>query len=118
MSTNHKAVLEQANAAITDGDVEGFLALCTDDTEWTFVGDRTLMGKDAVRRWMADAYREPPKFRVERMIAEDEFVTAIGEITLKDEHGKAAHHAYCDVWRFENGRMAALQAYVIERGAT
>jgi uncharacterized protein len=116
MSDTNKAVLTKANEAISQGDFEGFLAFCTEDTEWTFVGDRTLKGKEAVRRWMADAYREPPTFRVDRMIAGDDYVTALGEITLKDEDGKTADHSYCDVWRFQDGRMAELHAFVIETG--
>lgn len=117
MSTRYnKAVLTKANEAISAGDYEAALAFCTEDTEWNFVGDRTLKGKEAVRRYMAEAYREPPVFRVDRMIAEDDFLTAIGEITLKDDDGKATDYSYCDVWRFHDGRMAELHAFVIETG--
>lgn len=116
MSETHKKVLENANAAIAAGNYEEFLTFCTEDTEWTFVGDRTVIGKEAVRQWMATTYREPPRFKVDRMIAEGDFVAALGEITLKDNEGKTAHHAYCDVWRFRGGRMAELRAFVIETG--
>lgn len=116
MPENHKEILQKANAAILQGDYEGFLAFCTEDTEWTFVGDKTLKGKQAVREWMADEYQEPPKFEVHHLVAENGFVAALGEITLKDEAGKDARHAYCDVWRFRDGRMAGLQAFVIEAG--
>ncbi|WP_076997513.1 nuclear transport factor 2 family protein [Variovorax sp. KK3] len=114
MSDANKQTLEKANAAITQGDFEGFLKFCTEDTKWIFVGDRTLDGKKAVREWMPTAYKEPPTFDVHRLIAEGEFVTAIGEITLKDDAGKATTHAYCDVWRFEDGKLAELHAFVIE----
>ena len=114
MSDAHKQVLQQANAAIVQGDYEGFLAHCTDDTEWTFVGDRTLAGKDAVRRWMAETYREPPRFDVKRLVAEGDTVVAIGEITLKDAAGKATRHEYCDVWRLRDGRLAQLRAFVVD----
>ncbi|MBC9909711.1 nuclear transport factor 2 family protein [Chitinophaga varians] len=116
MSSNNKAVLEKANAAVAAGDNEGFLHFCTDDTEWTFVGDRTLRGKEAVRQYMAQAYAEPPIFMVEQLIAEGEWVTAIGNISMKDEHGKMIDYAYCDVWRFRDGKMAALKAFVIATG--
>lgn len=111
--TDSKTILEQANAAITRGDHEGFLAFCTDDTEWTFVGDRTLSGKAAVRAWMASVYREPPDFRIDRMIADGDMLAAIGEITMRDDDGTATTHAYCDVWRLRDGKLAALQAFVI-----
>jgi ketosteroid isomerase-like protein len=114
MSANHKEILQKANAAIMKGDYEGFLAFCTEDTEWTFVGDRTISGKEAVRQWMAAEYKEPPKFEVHHLVAENDFVAALGEITLKDEAGKDTRYAYCDVWRFRDGKMAGLQAFVVE----
>ncbi len=113
MTLNNKAILEKANAAITMGDNEGFLTYCTENTEWTFVGDRTLKGKAAVREYMATAYIEPPKFMVENLIAEGDFVTAIGKISMKNEDGKVVNYSYCDVWRFSDGKMAELKAFVI-----
>lgn len=114
MSENNKAILEEANAAIDEGNYEGFLSFCTDDTEWTFVGDKVLKGKEAVRQWMADEYVEPPENKVADLIAEGDFVTAIGELTIKDKDGKATHYSYCDVWRFRDGKMVELRAFVIE----
>lgn len=114
MSEKNKAILEKGNAAIAGGDNEGFLSLCADDTEWTFVGDKTLKGKEAVRQWMATTYVEPPKFTVAHLIAEGDFVTAVGDITMKDEDGKAARYSYCDVWRFRGGKIVELRAFVIK----
>jgi ketosteroid isomerase-like protein len=113
MSLNNKAILEKANAAVTEGDNEGFLFYCTDDTEWTFIGDKTLRGKEAVRQYMATAYVEPPKFMVESLIAEGEFVTALGKISMKNEDGEMIDYSYCDIWRFRDGKMAELKAFVI-----
>src|SRR5438067_2805621 len=113
MSKTHKEILIMANEAIARGDFEGFLLHCTDDTVWNFLGDKTLRGKEAVRRWMAETYKEPPKFKVRQLIAEGAYLVALGEITLKDENGEDTDYSYCDVWRFENGRMAELNAFVI-----
>jgi uncharacterized protein len=114
MLENNKAILEEANTAIAKGNYEGFLSFCTHDTEWTFVGDQTLKGKEAVRQYMAKTYVEPPKFNISDLIAEGNFVTALGEITLKDEDGKETHYSVCDVWRFRDGKMAELRAFVIK----
>lgn len=113
MSDAHKDVLERANAAIATGDIEGFLAYCTDDTKWTFVGEQTLRGKEEVRRYMATAYKDPPSFQTERMIAEGDDLIALGEITFRDKTGKLQRHDFCDVWRFRNGQLAQLKAFVI-----
>ena len=114
MSENNKEILEKANAAIAEGDNEGFLSFCSDDTEWTYVGDKTLKGKEAVRQYLAATNTESQKFTVADLIAEGDFVTALGEITMKDEDGKAAHYSYCDVWRFRGGKMVELKAFVIK----
>ena len=114
MSEKNKAILEEGNAAIAEGNNEGLLSFCADDTEWTFVGDKTLTGKEAVRQYMAATYIEPPVFTVANLIAEGDFVTALGDITLKDEDGKAVHYSYCDVWRFRDGKIVELRAFVIK----
>lgn len=115
MTQSNRQLLETANAAIAEGNFEGFLALCTEDTQWTFEGDTTLSGKAAVRQWMKTSYKEPPRFQVHRTIAEGDFVVALGDIILKDEGGKPVQHAYCDVWRFREGKMAELHAFVVEK---
>jgi ketosteroid isomerase-like protein len=117
MNLNNKAILEKANAAVTTGDNEEFLSFCTDDTKWTFVGDQILQGKEAVRQYMAIAYLEPPKFMVQNLIAEGEFVTAVGKISMKNKDGQTIDYDYCDVWRFSDGKMAELKAFVIEANA-
>jgi ketosteroid isomerase-like protein len=114
MSENNKAILEAANAAIAQGNYEGFLSFCADDTQWTFVGDKTLNGKEAVRQWMVTEYVEPPLNIVANLIAEGDFVTAVGDLTIKDADGKAAHYSYYDVWRFRGGKMVELRAFVIK----
>jgi ketosteroid isomerase-like protein len=113
MSAARKTVLEQANAAITKGDHEGFLKHCTESTQWHFIGDRTLSGKDMVRQYMAETYKSPPKFEVKQLIAEGDFVVAMGEITSEDDEGNEVVNAYCDVWRFEGDKMAELRAFVV-----
>jgi len=114
MATDNKATLVKANAEITAGNNEGFLSFCSEDTKWTFVGDKTLEGKEAVRQWMKTAYAEPPKFVVHNLIAEGNFVTALGKIELKDDDGETADFSYCDVWRFHNGKIVELNAFVIK----
>jgi ketosteroid isomerase-like protein len=62
---------------------------------------------------MATEYVEPPLNIVANLIAEGDFVTALGDLTIKDEDGKAAHYSYCDIWRFRGDKMVELRAFVI-----
>ncbi|AZB16392.1 nuclear transport factor 2 family protein [Chryseobacterium indologenes] len=115
MSTQNKEILESANSAITKGDYEGFLSFCSDDVTWIFVGDQTLTGKEAVREYMARTYLEPPKFFVNKIVAEKHYVIATGQISMKDTGGKMRDYSYCDIWRFRDHKMVELEAFVIEK---
>ena len=108
-----KAILMEANAHVQKGDYEAFLRYCTDDTRWEFVGDTVLGGKEAVRAYMREAYAYPPEFDVDVLIAEGDFVTAVGHISLRDSKGKVTRYAYCDVWTLRDGKLAGLRAYVV-----
>jgi len=109
---DHKSILLEANKAIAEGDHEKFLSYCTGDTRWDFVGDQTLNGIQEVREYMAKAYQQPPKVKVELMIEEGSYLTAMGTISLLNEHSELEDFEYCDVWRFENGKLAELKAFV------
>ena len=112
---DHKTTLRKANEAISIGDYEGFLSYCTDDTHWVFMGDTELKGKQAVRQWMAENYIEPPRFDIDQLIAENEHLTAIGNIAMTDTNGTTTNYSYCDVWTFRDGKMAELRAFVVEK---
>lgn len=113
MNSNNKHILEQANSAITSGDYEEFLSFCTEDTTWNFIGEQILHGKEEVRAYMKQTYREPPKFRVNQMIEDGDYLAAMGEITLKDEQGTTTDYSYCDVWKLREGQLHELNAYVV-----
>jgi len=108
-------ILHKANEFVKNGDYESFLAYCTANTKWVFIGERILNGKEEVRAYMKEFYLEPPVFSVEKAIAAAPFVMVTGEIRLKNKAGKYEHFDYCDIWRFEDGKIAELKAFVIEK---
>lgn len=111
----NKIILENANKAIVNGEHEIFLSYLTDDIKWNFLGDRIICGKDQVSRYINDAYIRPPVFDVENIVSEGNYVTAIGRIKIIDESDHWTEYDYCDLWRFENGKMAELKAFVIKK---
>lgn len=113
MSEVHKAILKRANACVAAGNYDGFLDYCTEDTEWNFVGGTVLKGKNAVRKWMDENYLTPPKVTVEHMVSEGDMLIATGKVTVQDVQGNSTTSSYCDVWRFGNGLLVELNAYVI-----
>ena len=114
MMEQNKYTLSLANQAIESGDYETFLSLCTEDTHWDFVGERTLVGKDAVRDYFREVYHVPPVFDVRQVFAEGDHVMAMGNIRLADSNGVEVEYEYCDVWELRGGKLHGLKAYVIE----
>ena len=117
MTSANKATLLAANAAISVLDIEGFLQHCTDDIEWNAIGDTVISGKAALRQWMKANYQEPPEFTVIELVAEDDMVVAVGTIVTTDTDGRRTTRLYSYVWRFRDGRMATLRAFVVDPGS-
>lgn len=116
MSARNKAVVEKINEAFARNDVEGFLAHCAEDVSWTMIGEAPVVGKDAIRKWMAQGPAEPPRFTVDTLVAEGDVVAVSGDMTM-NESGTVVPYAYCDVWRFKGDRVVDLKAYVIRTAA-
>ena len=109
-------ILIAANQLVSEGKYEEYLSYLTEDSKWVFVGERTLLGKEAVRQYIREFYLAPPIFDMERSIEEGEYVTAAGSIALKNADGSYSHYSYCDIWRFDGGKLAEVTAYVIKKG--
>ena len=117
MSATNKEIVEQVNASFAEGNVEGFLSACAENVSWTIVGNRTVQGKNAIREWMASMDMEPPKFTVETIIAEGDFVSAYGDMTMKEKDGKTVPYSYCDIYRFRDGEIVQLTSFVVKTEA-
>ena len=117
MSAKNKEIVEKVNASFAEGGVEGFLSHCADDVVWTIVGDKTVKGKKAIREWMASMDMETPKFTVANIIAEGDFAACNGDMTMKDKDGKTVPYAYCDLYRFRDGKIAELTSFVVKTEA-
>ena len=114
MSLNNKEIVERVNAAFAQGNVEGFLSQCADDVEWTMVGEKPIKGKDAIRKWMTSMGPEVPKFTVSNILADGDFATCYGDMTMRNKDGKVIPYSYCDIYRFRNGKVAELRAFVMK----
>jgi ketosteroid isomerase-like protein len=116
MALSKKDVIKEVDAAFARNDVEGFLKFCDDDFVWTMVGSDPVTGKDAIRKWMASGPPEPPDFTANTVVAEGDFVTSVGDMTM-NEKGTVVPYSYCDVWRFRGDKLVELRAFVIKTNA-
>lgn len=114
VASTHKRIVEQANEAFANNDMESFLDLCTENLEWTMVGESTIRGKKAIREWMKSMDPGTPVIKVEQIAGEGDYVFCCGSLKMKDKDGREAPFDYCDVYRFQGDRIAALKAFLIK----
>lgn len=112
----NKEIVTQVNEAFTRGDMEGFLAYCTDEVVWHMMGDYRAEGKQTILDWMRshDGPECLPLFTVENFLAEGDVVVCDGEMTMAVEGNPNWKGRYCDVYNFENGKIKQLRSYIIE----
>jgi uncharacterized protein len=119
MAADRKSIVEQINAGFAENNLEKVLSFCTEDFVWTMVGDTTVTGKDAVRKWMASMDPEPPHFTIQQVVAEGDSVITRGDMIMKDKKDGIAHtYSFCDLYRFEGDRVVDLTAFVIRTDRT
>ena len=115
MSDANKQIVEKINDSFTKGNTEGFLENCSEDIVWSMIGETKKEGKTAIREWMSQMEgMEPPKFTVDEIIAEGDSVACRGDMTMKDEKGVEGNYSYVDFYRFQNGKVAELNSYVVK----
>jgi uncharacterized protein len=107
--------VERYMAAYDLHDVEGVLALLSEDVEWEAPGAFRLRGREGFAREMANpAYVHPPDITVTRLIAEGDVVVAEGRVRTIAREGGEVHIAFCDVFELESGRIRRLTSYLME----
>lgn len=115
MTEKNKEIVKKLDASFTEGKFEDFFSLCTDDVEWNMVGDKTVKGKDSIREWLSSmGEMEPPKINNRTLIAEGDSIAAHGEMTMKNKEGETSNYSYCDIYRFENEKIAQLISFMIK----
>jgi uncharacterized protein len=114
MTANRKEIVQQINEAFAENNLENVLAFCTDDLTWTMVGDTTVRGKDAIRKWMASMNPQPPQFTIQHTVAEGDFVITRGDMMMQaKKNGPSFPYTFCDIYRFRGDKVAELTAFVI-----
>jgi len=114
MAGTRKDIVGQVNEAFAENNIEKVLSFCTDDLTWTMVGDTTVRGKPAIRKWMASMDPQPPELTIQQIVAEGDSVIVRGDMTMQErKNGPAIPYAFCDIYRFAGDKVAELTAFVI-----
>ncbi len=105
MTTITEDSIEHINDTFREGDIEGFLALCSEEVHWHMLGRALLEGKDAIRQDMEGVKQQISLKRIIR----DGNLTASEGIIITHENKK---YAFCDIFEFEEGKIKELISYV------
>ena len=93
MSADRKAIIEHVNAAFAENNLEKVLSFCTDDFIWTMVGDETVKGKDAIRKWIASMNVQPPRLMIQQIVELTAFVIQTDQVKTRTQAGQEAGRA-------------------------
>jgi len=113
MSDKNIDIVKHANALLMDRRTEEFTLLCAEDVEWTMLSDTPthIKGRDGIMKFMASTSpvdSDAPKFTVLNMLAEGDTVISNGEMSMKSIDGELVPYAYCDIYTFDDGKIAKL----------
>ena len=118
MSQENKQIVEQINTAFTEGNTEGFLEHCADDVVWVMEGDVTTRGVTAIREFMSQMEgHTPPKFTVDKVIADGESVVCYGEMSMGEPAGCEGKYSYCDAYTFSDGKVTEMRSFIVKHKA-
>lgn len=119
-STQHnKQRMQQAFAALADGNGQPFVDLMADDFQWVMQGttawSRTYVGKqvvlDELFKPLFAQFERPYRNTAHRFIAEDDSVVVLCQGRVTTRRGKPYNNSYCYVCRFSDGKMRELIEY-------
>ncbi len=119
-ATRHKTAMQQAFAALAQGNGQPFVALMADDFRWVMTGStawsRTYEGKQAVLdelfKPLFAQFQRPYLNTAQRFIAEGDDVVVLCQGQVTTRRGKPYNNRYCYVCRFgDDGCMHELIEY-------
>lgn len=114
MVVNRKDIVQRINDAFAENNLEKVLSFCTEDFAWTMVGDTTVRGKDAIRKWIASMNPQPPQFTIRDTVAEGDVVITRGDMQMQENKNEPwIPYAFCDIYRFAGDKVTELTAFVV-----
>lgn len=110
-----RAAVERIIAAWKNKDVDGVLHELCDDVEYHFlVGERPLVGKDWVRKFLerfAEHIGTENRWRILRCAASDNLLMVEGVDDYVSTEGNRVRYPYMGVFEFRDGRVAGWRDY-------
>lgn len=103
--------------AFDKNDTEAILSYVADDIHWNMIGDMTIAGKAALRKFFTEnADMKVVKSTRAHFILNGDEAAITGEVLCRNEKtGKEYHMDYCDVYELQAGKIKKMVTYNIDR---
>jgi hypothetical protein len=116
----NKAIVRRAIAALSQGNMEGFLADAADDFTMSVMGSAIppIQGKQKALKGLRNVLVARLEnggaiaMTIENLIAEGDFVAEQARGVARTKNGKDYNNTYCRVWRITDGKIHAMQEYL------
>ena len=116
----NKEIVRRALAAISRGDLEGFIADAAEDVTLSVMGAvfPPIHGKQKVLKALRNALGTKLEgggaivMTIENLIADGDYVAEQSRGVARTKTGKDYNNTYCRVWRIGNGKIQAMQEYL------
>jgi ketosteroid isomerase-like protein len=121
MSTEqNKEIVRRAIAALSRGDMEGFLADAADDVTLSVMGNLfpPIQGKQKVLKGLRNSLVARLEgggaiaMMMENLIAEGDYVAEQARGKARTKDGKDYNNTYCRVWRITDGKVRSIHEYL------
>ena len=117
---SNKQIVREAYAAISRGDVDGFMNRLADDVAWYFIGTHrfagTLQGKHAIMKQLfeplGDALTATIALDLKQLIAEGDKVVAEMQGRSRRKDGKDYNNTYCIILTVHDGKIREMREYL------
>jgi hypothetical protein len=116
----NKEIVRRAIAALSRGDMDGFLADAADEVTLTVMGSLfpPIQGKQKVLKSLRNALVARLEnggaiaMTIENLLAEGDYVAEQARGKARTKDGKDYNNTYCRVWRITDGKIRAMQEYL------
>ena len=107
---NNIELVKKGYEAFSAGDVDTVMSLFDDNIEWVQPGDSTISGtyhgKGELGEYLSRLAEKSVTVTVNRLLADDDTVVALTEVTVGDESGQDA-----DVFTLRDGKTVRVQVH-------
>ena len=116
----NKEIVRRAVAALSRGDLEGFLADAADDVTLYVMGTlfSPIQGKQKVLKGLRNTLGVRLEgggaiaMTIENLIAEGDYVAEQARGRARTKDGKDYNNTYCRVWQINEGKIRSIHEYL------